>query len=210
MKTVEPITGRQTGELARLLEERGIGKPEFQFLTQNPKLVVQLINGELVTLEQAKKILNGQEAQPMIRPEIGLEYLIAKETDALRNFFGRDIDMSFYRQTLEGLKSEQISLWVSLGLGIHYLPPTTLTSDLAMPDWQIKPDNFYWENLVAGNFYRMVSNNLVKVKAAMLPGQVLLIDHRCKPHYNGGKQRWAESGVSNTKIAPFYRTILEF
>ncbi len=29
-KSVKPITGRQTGELARLLEERGVGKDEFQ------------------------------------------------------------------------------------------------------------------------------------------------------------------------------------
>ncbi|TSC92586.1 MAG: hypothetical protein CEN89_592 [Candidatus Berkelbacteria bacterium Licking1014_7] len=43
MNTVLPIGARQTGELARLLEERGCGKSDFQLLGENPDDVVALI-----------------------------------------------------------------------------------------------------------------------------------------------------------------------
>jgi hypothetical protein len=44
MNSVEPITSRQSGELARLLEERGIGKQGFQKLIEHPEQVVSLLN----------------------------------------------------------------------------------------------------------------------------------------------------------------------
>jgi len=43
MSTVLPIGARQTGDLARLLEERGYGRPDFQLLGENPDDVVALI-----------------------------------------------------------------------------------------------------------------------------------------------------------------------
>ena len=47
MATVKPITGRQAGELCRLLEERGVDGDEFQQgLVERPDEVVIFIRGE--------------------------------------------------------------------------------------------------------------------------------------------------------------------
>lgn len=43
MNSVEPITGRQSGELCRLLEERGVGRKDFQLLIQQPDRVIELL-----------------------------------------------------------------------------------------------------------------------------------------------------------------------
>ncbi len=44
MATVSPISARKTGDLARLLEERGYGNPDFQLLVENPADVTALID----------------------------------------------------------------------------------------------------------------------------------------------------------------------
>lgn len=43
MNPVEPITARQVGELARLLEERGAGRREFQLLVEQPSSLLSLV-----------------------------------------------------------------------------------------------------------------------------------------------------------------------
>ncbi len=45
MSSVKPITGRQSGELCRLLEERGISSGDFQRLIEHPDNVVALMLG---------------------------------------------------------------------------------------------------------------------------------------------------------------------
>lgn len=72
MSSVLPISARKTGELARLLEERGYGDKDFQFLIENPDQVVALLHGQMKLVNpftkkrvQSEYYPDGYESKPV-------------------------------------------------------------------------------------------------------------------------------------------------
>ncbi|MBI4175004.1 hypothetical protein HY523_00120 [Candidatus Berkelbacteria bacterium] len=179
MTSVKPITGPQVGLLSSKLMQAGIDGDAFELLLEsnNHQGVVDLING---LLGKANPLLSGD----------WLDRMVTAEAQALKVFFGQEIDMRFYHEALKSAGLEKMQLWLALGHSPYYLPPAELTREIELPGWKVRPNEFFWKNLADGNFYRLVAGALVKVEKAQLPGQVLLLDNRPKPQYRNGKQMW--------------------
>jgi hypothetical protein len=121
-----------------------------------------------------------------------IDGLITAENAAHQAFFGQTFDLGFFRQTLESCGEEQIRAWDKLKLKPHFLPGVVLTRESDFSGWKVKPNDWYWQQLVAGNLKRLAANGELKaVEQARLEGIVALIDTRFKPKYQDGRQMFA-------------------
>ena len=84
MNTVLPIGARQTGELARLLEERGYGRSDFQLLGEHPDDVVVLIE----QIKQRNPYASEQCDQVWFYPEGFTMPTLEVQAERLQKAFG--------------------------------------------------------------------------------------------------------------------------
>ncbi|TSC96145.1 MAG: hypothetical protein CEN88_390 [Candidatus Berkelbacteria bacterium Licking1014_2] len=119
--------------------------------------------------------------------------LIQAENDALRAFFGQTFDLSQFVEMLERFGEDRISQWAMFGLEPHFLPEWQFKPDAEIRGWKIKPEPWFWQQVAAGNIkHRNAVGELEIVKEVVFDGTTLLIDTRCKPDYNDGKQMFAK------------------
>lgn len=182
MATVKPnsIGARQMGELSRLLEERGVGSTEIQFLIENPDMVAGII----------KK--HGMTEGWVITSDNWLDLLCEKERQAHFAFFHKEFDLTFFQQVLEKYGFEQIKKWRDLLLEPHFLPSVVLTEETNFPGWKVQPEDWFWKKIGEGKLLRRdQQGNLVQISEVNLGGIVVLVDARLKPKYKDGKQMWS-------------------
>lgn len=181
MATVQPITSRQSGELSRLLEERGVGREGYQFLVKNPDLVVALIRSE------------NSATKTVLTSENWLDLLCEKERQAHFAFFHEEFDLAVFRQVLEKYGFGQFQKWQDLQLEPHFLPKKIFQLNSNFPGWKVKPKKWFWEKIVEGKLlHRDTEGKLVTISEVNLGGIVVLVDTRQKPKYKDGKQMWSK------------------
>lgn len=118
MKTVQPISGRKTGELCRLLEERERGDSDFQKLVEHPGDVVVLIDAikarESKLLEPVTSV-----SLPAIETFSASDHFRVGEVEGVKigwlgdNFkrvFGKKVEQSVAKATLRIHRLRQASL----------------------------------------------------------------------------------------------------
>ncbi|MBI2448462.1 hypothetical protein HYV44_02810 [Candidatus Microgenomates bacterium] len=122
-----------------------------------------------------------------------IDRILKAEDMAHQNFFGQTFDLTPFRQTLEKLGKQKVASWRRLGMEIHYLPPFVFTQDLELPGWKIKPEDWFWEKLAKSKlFLKSDSGEMIEMERAEFLGQVVLVDTRCKPTYDNGRQMWKD------------------
>lgn len=186
MKTVTPISAPQMGELASQLHRAGYGSEDIDRLRANMPRFTGLLDD-----------LAGRN-NPLLT-DTWLDALVAAEQTALRAFLGVEVNLHDFQKTLAHYGQERLQAWKELGLEPHFLPSVTLTRSSDLPGWKVKPNDWYWEELEAGNLlrpggsfyeYRDATGELKSVRQAKFAGTTLLVDTRLKPRYKDGKQMW--------------------
>lgn len=130
-----------------------------------------------------------------------LDRLVQNENDAHRTFFGQTFDLDQFRATLEHFGEERVGQWADLGLQPHFLPKLALTQGSKFRGWKIKPEEWFWQQVAAGTIKRRnATGDLEVVKEVGFDGDTVLIDTRCKPAYDGGRQMFANDLLLGTLI----------
>jgi hypothetical protein len=125
----------------------------------------------------------------ILSPTGWLDRLVQSEEDAHRAFFGETFDLAQFHNTLERYGEERVGQWAILGLQPHFLPKLILTQDSKFRGWKIKPEDWFWQQVAAGSIMRRnAADGLEIVKEVGFDGVTVLIDTRCKPAYDGGRQ----------------------
>lgn len=104
--------------------------------------------------------------------------LINREQEKLREFFGYDIEAP---PLPDEITPEKYERWKELGFELHYFPEEDMTKDRDLPDWQKKPNDW---------FYEQISEGKISPDATKLSGAWALIDNREKPQYDGVGQMY--------------------
>ena len=113
------------------------------------------------------------------------EDYVIKEQKSLKNFFGKEFDLSLFREALQKHGIEQVKLWKKHGFEIHFLPDMSMSEADDYPGWKVRPEDWYYNQIAAGKiFIQNSAGKLKTVKEARSPGRVVLIDTRLKPNYN--------------------------
>jgi len=148
-------------------------------------------------------IINEDEIE--IIPLDWKDRIIAREQRAHRSFFGDKVfsgfDYSEFRKAIEEYGEVQIKEWRKLGLGVHYLPEVEMAQDTKFLGWEIKPRDWYYEKVVEGRILRQQPDGHLKPdNQVRLGGIVVLIDTRCKPAYDEGKQMYENDSLLGSII----------
>ncbi|HEU0050869.1 MAG TPA: hypothetical protein VFQ60_02310 [Patescibacteria group bacterium] len=131
--------------------------------------------------------------------------IIVRESQALRNFFGKEIPIpALPKQATK----ERILEWRRLGLELHYLPHISMAeikrgpegkilevTPIEFPGWKMKPGT---SGRYGNGFFDDVKSGDLDSSTLDLPGDWILIDAREKPNYDEeGNQMYA-----NDPLAP--------
>jgi len=129
----------------------------------------------------------------LIRSKINwLDQLVQAENNALGAFFNETFDLSQFAATLKQFGEKRVMQWAKLGLKPHFLPRIVFTHGSKFPGWKIKPESWFWQKVADGSIKRRnVAGELEIVKEVRFEGTTVLIDTRCKPAYDGGRQMFA-------------------
>ena len=116
---------------------------------------------------------------------------LEKEREAHFNFFGKEFDLSGFKETLEKYGQVRVEEWKNLLLESHFLPKVEMARKADFPGFKIRPDNHCYETVYRGKVLRMIDGELKPDKKAhWLLGQTVLIDTRLKPAYDNGRRMW--------------------
>lgn len=188
---MQPITGAQIAKLATVLDSGKVSRTQFQKRLENPSLLILFFK------------TGGVEEVD------GVDWLdqhVAKERACHKAFFGNEIVSSFdcskFEATLKRFGQAKINEWLELGLEPHFLPPVEMPQDATFPGWKVKPEQWFYDQVAAGKVMRLQSDGSVAVdkKALWLGdpdtgGTLVLVDTRCKPSYQDGKQMWEKDNL---------------
>jgi hypothetical protein len=181
MSTVLPISAKKTGHLAGLLDDLQCVDADVQLLSDHIGDVVALIEG-----------LRGNGAVPASAtplPQNWIEELLASEQAR----FGSQFDLSPARNIIAQYTSEQVARWQAMKQQVCILPQMVLTPETNLARWDTKPNDWYWEQLAAGNlFVPDDKGELTKLTECRFGGIVALVDTRKKPDYKDGLQMFAK------------------
>ncbi|HEU0050427.1 MAG TPA: hypothetical protein VFQ60_00020 [Patescibacteria group bacterium] len=131
------------------------------------------------------------EDQKRIEDEKIFREIIARESVALRNFFGKEIIVP---PLPKQATRERILEWRKLGLELHYLPPISMAEIKRDVDGfvtNVQPKNFPgWKKKLSHWFFDKIKSWDLPPEAAKLPGAWVLVDARPKPIEDDGKQMY--------------------
>lgn len=179
---LEVETALELGHALQLgIKPSGIGRQEAQRWISQPDASKNAI-AYLLKLDPV-------EALRRLRNVNWIEELVLSENAAHEAFFGCSRDLSFFKEVLDGFGEERVRQWRNLGLEPHYWPNAVFAKDAVFPGWEVRPNNWSYEQVAAGNIKRRnTAGNLSAITQVAFPGAVLLVDTRLKPSYNGGEQ----------------------
>lgn len=104
--------------------------------------------------------------------------LVEKEHEALKDFFGGEVAVvtppPLFFETQRVAEGEGFGIFDPL-----YFPTKEFSSRARFPGWEIKPEEWYWQQIEAGR---------ISEDAAKLGGYWGLFDRSRRPNYYGGKQ----------------------
>jgi len=152
----------------------------------NPEITID--NLQLVA-EGAKLSAEFPEQPKWIRD------LLATESKYHLKFFGQEFDLTEFAGVLKKYGQRQLKRWQKLGLEPHFLPKVSLMIGDEYPGWKVKPNKWFYEQLLAGRIFRSINNELKKVPVAELEGITVLIDTRLKPAYQNSKQMYQDDNL---------------
>lgn len=183
MKSGTPLTATTVGQFLKAVV--GAPWPEFMSEERAAELAAK-------DCKQVHAILRKAFGEPEEELNDWLGCILAAENAAHQAFFGQTFDLDFFKQTLESYGEDQIRDWAKLELEPHFLPEMAFRPELSLPGWKVKPNDWYWQQLVLGKLKcRNNQGELTKATEARLGGIVVLIDTRLKPKCQGGKQMFA-------------------
>lgn len=171
-----------------------------------------LIQEMLITLgkkrfspEMAKEIANvksgkADEIIGLFGVESWLQEILEREQQHHLDFFGREFDLSKFERTLKKYGYQKIREWQELGLEPHFLPRTSMMSGDDYPGWKVKPEKWFYDQVVEGKILRNIKGELKKVTTVKLEGITVLIDTRLKPTYRDGKQMYENDNLLGSII----------
>lgn len=105
------------------------------------------------------------------------EQLVSSEDGILNR---RKIEIPRPPQDLLDVQASLVEKGISI-FEAHFLPDVALEQNSQFPGWQIKPENWFWQNIKEGK---------ILGDPAKLPGMWILIDGTPKPNYDRGLQMY--------------------
>lgn len=119
-----------------------------------------------------------------------IDRLVKAENNAHRAFFGQTFDPAQFTATLERFGEDRVGQWAKLGLEPHFFPrEAVFSADAKIRGWRVKPRSWFWEEVFTGGIKRRnAAGDLETVSEVRFDGVTLLVDVRCKPPYDGGRQ----------------------
>jgi hypothetical protein len=143
-------------------------------------------NGHINELHAGLRFLH----RPVSSTASWIDKLVEREKKCQLAFFDKT-ELDEYAAVLQKYGSEKVEWWSKLGLEVHAFPTLALTSDLPLPGWMVKPGSWYWQVLAENRLRRLNSVGDLTMVSMALIGGVVLINTRCKPRYQDGKQMFA-------------------
>ena len=171
-----------TGEQA-LVFLRRLSEVIDHFLYQNPE---QILAG-------MQEVIGGGD---------WLGEILAKEKKYHLNFFNTGFNLDQFRKSLLRYGENKIREWVNLGLEPHFLPQVLMEQDLELETWGMRPEEWFYNQCQQGNLLRLDTKGKLRkdTNSYELGGITVLIDTRCKPAYDDGKQMWKDDSFIGTII----------
>lgn len=121
-----------------------------------------------------------------------IDRIIQSENDAHRAFFGQTFDLAQFVKVLKCYGEDRIGQWINLGLEPHFLPKWQFRPDSKVRGWKVKPESWFWQKAADGSIKRRnAAGKLEVVEKVDFDGIAVLIDTRCKPAYDNGRQMFA-------------------
>jgi hypothetical protein len=165
------------------------------YLSRLTELNNRFLNGSInpsLTLTNLQLVIEGAELSSTLPeyPKWILDILDIESKYHLA-FFGQEFDLTEFANTLKKYGQHKFSRWSKLGLEPHYLPKVSMMAGDSYLGWKIKPNQWFYQQQIAGNFFCKINGQLQKVIMVALGGETVLIDVRKKPVYQDGKQMYA-------------------
>lgn len=166
-----------------------------------------LIQEMLITLgkkgfssDMAKEVANvksgkAEEIVNLFGVESWLQEILERERQHHLDFFGREFDLLKFEKTLERYGYQKIQEWQKLGLEPHFLPSASMMPGDDYSGWKIKPEKWFYEQVIEGKIFRNIKGELEKVATVKLEGITVLIDARLKPAYRDSKQMYENDNL---------------
>ncbi|MDD5433199.1 MAG: hypothetical protein PHE77_00865 [Candidatus Pacebacteria bacterium] len=143
--------------------------------------------GVSISWEEFKRFLKRENPFEVVN---WIDAIVAREKELHQNFFGKNFakkfDYSQFVQTLEKYGEAKFAEWKELGLEPHFLPSVEMSQDKNFPGWNVKPNDWFYEQVDEGKILGNPCN---------LGGIAVLVDTRCKPAYQNGEQMWEDDNL---------------
>lgn len=164
-----------------------------EFIHQLREFLRQIEDGSM-NLSKLKEINAGNVTYPNLAGD-WLEPILAQNLRCLAEF-GLDglFDLSqpIFHSVLEKLGEQQIKAWRKMSLAPVYSPEILLDQNVGYRGFKVRPEAWYYEMAAAGRIYQIDEggNAQINREPFRIKEGVYLIDTRCKPAYDGGRQMW--------------------
>lgn len=158
--------------------------------------ISSLLDG-LQLLGEGKRVVLAPEEEGKAKASRAnwLTKILELENKSFESFFGEQIDLTEFEQTLIRYGRHKIEFWQSLGLEPHYLPGTMFQLSDDYPGWKIKPGQGYYDMYNQGKILRG------KILEPSINSGTILIDTRLKPNDdNYGQQMWYNDNLCGPTI----------
>lgn len=119
-----------------------------------------------------------------------LDKILESEKKAHLAFFGKEIDLTIFAETLQKYGKKKIQNWRRFGLEVHFLPKSSFSKSNSYPGWKIKPNDWFYNNIQNGKILQNINGELIKLQTVKTEGITLLVDTRCKPQYTSSSQMY--------------------
>ena len=158
-----------------------------------------------IWIERLKIMLKGRNPFEQVR-EVAtkvknwLQSIVDSERQCHKAFFDKTFGLAEFTTTLKRYGTEKIEAWKKLDLEPHFLPAISLSQDSNLLGWKIKPEEWFYKQLIQGKIFQMNRGELQKLTTVNLGGITVLVDTRLKPKYGDEyKDDWFSSIIEQLR-----------
>lgn len=182
--TIKIVTDEQYGQISRRANE----------------VVLRASRGAIdfnATMDGLQFLVEGKKVEPIgVEKTNWIQEIIKRERQCHFDFFGQEIDLSEFENTLKKYGRQKIRRWQKLGMEPHFLPQASMMSDDDYSGWKIKLEKWFYKQQSKGKIFRDINGILTMVKTIELEGVTVLIDTRLKPsYYYDGSQMYKNDNL---------------
>ncbi len=138
-----------------------------------------------IWIERLGKMLKGknpfEETKQVVKN--WLQPIVDLERRCHQDFFGEVFSLAEFTRTLKQYGAKRVEAWKKLGLEPHFLPAVSMMPGDDYPGWKIKPEEWFYKQLVQGNIFQIIRGEFQKLTTVNLGGITVLVDTRLKPKY---------------------------